>query len=131
MKPRTNYQTVLVLVFLTVVGVSAVAAAEVKTLSADEVRKAFIGNTLDTGKVYVFLAPDGTLRGQLKGRDVEDTGKYTIKDDGQYCRKWNKWRGGSEECVTVKRAGDDFATVHLDGSVRSTFKILKDNPEGL
>jgi len=130
MKPRTNYQTVLVLVFLTVVGVSAVAAAEVKTLSADEVRKAFIGNTLDTGKTFVFWEANGVLKGKSRGGPT-DTGKYSIKDDGQYCRKWENWRGGSEECVMIKRAGDDFATVRLDGTVRATFKILKGNPEGL
>ncbi len=130
MKLKTIYQTVLVLVFSTVVGVSAVAAQEVKTLTADEVRKAFIGNTLDTGKTFVFWGADGVIKGKSR-RGPTDTGKYSIKDDGQYCRKWENWRGGSEECVMIKRAVDDFATVRLDGTVRGTFKILKGNPEGL
>ncbi len=127
---KTIYQTVLAIVFSTVVSVSAVTAAEVKTLSADEVRKAFIGNTLDTGKTFVFWGADGVIKGKSR-RGPTDTGEYSIKDNGQYCRKWENWRGGSEECVMIKRAGDDFATVRLDGSVRGTFKILKGNPEGL
>lgn len=127
---KTIYQTALALIFSTIVGIAAVAAAEVKTLSADGVREAFIGNTLETEKTFVFLDASGVIKGKSK-RGPTDTGKYTVKYDGQYCRSWNKWRGGSEECVKVKRAGDNFATVRLDGTVRSTFKILNGNPEGL
>ncbi len=127
---KTIYQTVLAIVFSTVVGVSAVSAEEPKTLSADEIRKAFVGNTMDHKKVYVFWAPDGTLKGKSK-RGPTDTGKYTIKDDGTYCRTWSEWRGNSEICGAIKKAGDDYARVAGDGTVVSTFKILKGNPEGL
>ncbi len=127
---KTIYQTVLAIVFSTVVGVSAVSAEEPKTLSADEIRKAFVGNTMDTEKSYVFWAPDGTWKGKSK-RGHTDTGKYTIKDDGTYCRKWSEWRGGTEQCANIKKAGDIYARVALDGTVASTFKILKGNPEGL
>ena len=127
---KTIYQTVLAIVFSTIVGVSAVSAEEPKTLSADEIRKAFVGNTMDHKKVYVFWAPDGTLKGKSK-RGPTDTGKYTIKDDDTYCRAWSTWRGGSEQCAKIKKAGDVYARVALDGTVASTFKILKGNPEGL
>ncbi len=130
MKFKTIYQTVLAIVFLVVVGLSAVSAEEPKTLSADEIRKAFVGNTMDHKKVYVFWAPDGTLKGKSK-RGPTDTGKYTIKDDGTYCRAWGRWRGGSEQCAKIKKAGDFYARVALNGTVASTFKILKGNPEGL
>jgi hypothetical protein len=131
MKLKTIYQTAIAVVFSVAVGLSAVSAEEPKTLSADEIKKAFVGNTMDHEKVYVFWAPDGTLKGKLKGRDVEDTGKYTIKDDGTYCRAWSEWRGGTEQCAKIKKAGDFYARVALDGTVASTFNILKGNPEGL
>jgi len=127
---KTINKMVLAVIFSTVVGVSAVAAAEVKTLSADEIKKAFIGNTMDHEKVWLFWAPGGEIRAKSK-RGPTQKGTYRITDDGQYCRKYEEWRGGSEECVKIKTAGDDFATVRLDGTVRGTFKILKGNPEGL
>ncbi len=131
MKFKTIYQSAIAVVFSVAVGLSAISAEEPKTLSADEIKKAFVGNTMDHEKVYVFWAPDGTLRGRLKRRDMEDTGKYTIRDNGTYCRKWSEWRGGTEQCANIKKAGDIYARVALDGTVASTFKILKGNPEGL
>ena len=98
--------------------------------SVRRLQPAFIGNTMDHEKAYVFWGADGVLKGKSK-RGPTDTGKYSIKDDGQYCRKWDNWRGGSEECVKIKRAGDDFATVRLDGTVRGTFKIMKGNTKGM
>ena len=95
MKLKIIHQTVSALVFLIVVGISAVAVAESK-----------------------------------KGKH-SDTGRYSIKDDGQYCRQWKKWKGGTKSCVMIKREGDKFSTVLSDGTVRSTFKMLKGNPEGL
>ena len=129
MKLKIIHQTVSALVFLIVVGISAVAVAESKNLSADEVKKAFIGNTLDTGGVVVFFDANGVIKGK-KGKH-SDTGRYSIKDDGQYCRQWKKWKGGTESCVMIKREGDKFSTVLSDGTVRSTSKMLKGNPEGL
>lgn len=107
-----------------------VIVAESKYLSADEVKKAFIGNTLDSDRSNLFWGPDGVLKGQSK-RGSTDTGKYWIKDDGEYCRQWQRWSGGTESCVRIKREGDDFSTVLANGIVRTTFKILKGNPEGL
>ena len=131
MKLKTIYQISIAAVFSVAFGLSTVSAQEPKTLSADEIKKAFVGNTMDHERVYVFWTTDGTLKGQMKGRDVEDTGKYTIKDNGTYCRTWSEWRGGTEQCARIKKAGDVYARVVLDGTVASTFKILKGNPEGL
>ncbi len=50
---------------------------------------------------------------------------------GTYCRTWSEWRGNSEICGAIKKAGDDYARVAGNGTVVSTFKILKGNPEGL
>ena len=130
MKFKTIHQTVLAVVFSTVVGVSAVSAEEPKTLSADEIKKAFVGNTMDHERIYVFWAPGGTLKGKLKSGPTS-TGKYTIKDDGTYCRTWSTWRGGTEVCGPIKKAGDFYARLAMDGTVVSTFKILKGNPKGL
>lgn len=123
-------QAVFMFIFSLALGVTAVAAGEVKTLTASEIKKTFAGNTMDHTKVYVFWAPDGTIRGKAKQSDATDTGKYTISDDGIYCRAWDNWRGGSEQCGHIAKSGDEYARI-VDGDVQSTFKILKGNPKGL
>ena len=129
MKIKTTYQATWAVVFLLGLGISAVAADEVKTLSAEEIKKAFVGNTMDHEKVYVFWAPDGTIRGESK-RGPTDTGKYQIEEDGTYCRAWNNWRGGREQCGKIAKAGNLYARI-VDGEVQSQFTILKGNPQGL
>ncbi|MEE8352044.1 MAG: hypothetical protein V3R37_07650 [Rhodospirillales bacterium] len=131
MKYKTFYQAVLAIVFSTFVGVSAVSAEELKTLSADEIKKAFVGNTMDHEKVFVFWAPNGTIKGETKSGGHTDSGTYKIKSDNIYCRAWGTWRGGTEQCSVIKKAGDNYARVGLDGIVVSMFKILKGNPKGL
>lgn len=101
-----------------------------ETLSADEVKKAFVGNTMKHKRGFVFWGANNQLKGE-SNKGSTDTGKYWIKEDGQYCRKWEKWAKGREECVRIKRKGDEFSTVRLNGEVRSTFTILKGNTKGL
>ena len=128
---KTIYQIAFVLVLSAAIGISAATAEEPKILSAIEIKKAFIGNTMDHERIYVYWAPDGTLKGKLKEKDFEDTGSYAIKDDGTYCRTWSKMRGGTEQCTRIKKIGENYARVAFNGVVASVFKILKGNPEGL
>ncbi len=129
MKFKTFFQTVSAVAFTLMLGVSTATSEEVKILSAAEIKEAFVGNTMDHEKVYVFWAPDGMIKGKSK-RGPTDTGKYAIKDDGTYCRAWNEWRGGNEQCGQIGKVGDLYARI-VDGEVQSQFKILKGNPEGL
>ncbi len=130
MKFKTTYLTAVAVIFSLALGVYTVAADEVKILSADEITKAFIGNTMDHAKVWLLWEPDGKLRGKSKRGGQEDTGKYTISDDGTYCRAWTNWRGGEEQCGQIATVGDEYARI-VDGEVQSKFKILKGNPKGL
>ncbi len=99
-------------------------------LRKEEVRQAFVGNTMDHEKAYVYWTQDGRIMGKSK-RGPTDEGTYRITDDGLYCRKWNNWRGGAESCAKVKRMGDTFATVATNESVRSTYTIIPGNTEGM
>jgi len=130
MKFMTVIRAAAAAVCMLALGVSAVAAEEVKILSAAEIKAAFVGNTMDHEKVNVFWRADGTLTGKSKSSGSKDGGKYSISDDGTYCRAWNKWRGGAEQCGKVGKVGDMYARI-VDGEVQSQFKILKGNPKDL
>ena len=129
MKYQKIYQAIFAVTFSIFLGLTAASAGEPKTLSAAEIKKAFLGNTMDHEKVWVFWAPEGKLRAKSK-RGPEETGMYSISDAGIYCRKWDNWGGGLEQCGNVGKADDMYARI-VDGTVQSTFKILKGNPEGL
>ena len=130
MKLKTIYQTTFALLFSIAVGLSSAIAEGPKVLSAAEIRKAFVGNTMNHEKIWAFFDPDGTLRAKSKGRGAEETGKYTISDDGIWCRQWKKWRGGNKVCGKIVKAGDEYGRLE-DGEVGATWKITKGNPEGL
>ena len=129
MKFQKIYEAVFAVTFSLFIGVTAVSAEEPKTLSAADIKKAFIGNTMDHEKVWVFWGPEGQLRAKSK-RGPTETGTYSISDKGIYCRKWDNWRGGLEQCGNVGKAGDMYARI-VNGIVESTFTILKGNSEGL
>ena len=109
----------------------ATAQEQPRELSGAEVRKTFIGNTMDSDNAYLYFAPDGVLLGQAKASGATDEGKYRINDDGVWCREWSRWRGGSEECQRVKKLGDTYGSVRLNGTVKLLFKIRRGNAEGL
>ena len=130
MKSKIVVQALWATILMLALGASTVAAEEAKTLSAAEIKQAFIGNTMDHDRVYVFWQANGTITGKVKGRDITDTGKFKISVDGTYCRAWDNWRGGKEQCGKIGNSGDQYARI-VDGEVQSQFKILRGNPEGL
>ena len=69
---KNAYLAITAFAFFFVIGISAVSAEEAKKLSTGEIKKAFVGNTMDYKKAYVFWSPDGVIKGKLKSRDRSD-----------------------------------------------------------
>src|SRR5690242_17795240 len=49
----------------------------------------------------------------VKSPDFNDVGTYRITDDGMFCTKYNKIRGGQETCQIVWQTGPDTIEAHL------------------
>jgi hypothetical protein len=85
-------------------------------LSAAAIREAVAGNT-GTGTmsgshiIYsMYLAADGTAQAKLP--TGIDKGIWRLTDDGQWCAKWQLFRGGSEYCQRVYLEGDVYKFVN-------------------
>jgi hypothetical protein len=85
-------------------------------LSAAAVREAVAGNT-GTGTMSgshitysMYLGADGTAEATLP--TGIDKGSWCLTDDGQWCAKWQLFRGGSEYCQRVYLEGDTYRFVN-------------------
>lgn len=73
-------------------------------MSADEIQKAFVGNTVlnetADGTSYDFVRPDGTHIG-LHPVHGKLTGTWQVNEDGEVCVTWNYPNGAITNCATV------------------------------
>lgn len=88
---------------------SSAAQAEERQLSPDEIRSMLIGKKVDGGHAWMAIYPDGTAKGEFKGKPIALT--YRIKDDGQWCRTFK----GVQKCQTITRDGDTIRWYDLTG----------------
>jgi len=86
------------------------------SLSAAAVRAAIAGNT-GTGTMSgshitysMYLDADGTAQAALP--TGIDKGNWHLTDDGQWCAKWQLFRGGAEYCQRVYLEGDVYKFVN-------------------
>ena len=85
-------------------------------LSPAEISREIVGNTgmgqmSGTQAVYsMYLAPDGTALAKLP--TGMDTGRWRIADDGTWCVRWEKFRGGQEYCQRIYKRGDVYRFVN-------------------
>jgi hypothetical protein len=85
-------------------------------LSAAQIRSVVAGNT-GTGTMSgshitysMYLAADGTAQAALP--TGIDKGNWRLTDDGQWCAKWQLFRGGAEYCQRVYLEGDVYKFVN-------------------
>jgi hypothetical protein len=85
-------------------------------LSAASIRAVVAGNT-GTGTMSgshitysMYLAADGTAEAALP--TGIDKGSWRLTDDGQWCAKWQLFRGGAEYCQRVYLQGDVYKFVN-------------------
>jgi hypothetical protein len=61
-----------------------------------------------------------------------DSGNWTITDEGQYCRQWNRWREKALGCFHIYRLGDNkFRLKSVTDLYDSRVKVREGDPEGL
>ena len=111
------------------------AVSQWQTLSGDEVRELFAGNTelgegmkdLEaTGLQWTaFFASDGTARRQSSKSGEKAMGTWFVDANGRACVQWE---GKVEpKCDAISREGDHYLRIR-DGQVRARIKIQKGNP---
>jgi hypothetical protein len=109
-----------------------------KPLNASQMRSVLSGNTLQgTGDNpnatwTTYFASDGTARGEANwpGGGNQDSGKWKVKENGQFCtRGWSTWdtAGG---CHTVYRDGETLI-MYQDGKFDQEATVKKGNPMDL
>jgi hypothetical protein len=103
-----------------------IVASSGPSLSAAAVRDVIAGNT-GTGTMSgshitysMYLAPDGTALAQLP--TGIDQGTWHLTDDGQWCAKWQLFRGGNEYCQRVYQQGDTYKFVNSNSEELLSFK---------
>lgn len=133
---------VFLLLFLCVSGSHLLAAS---TMSKDEVRIIFIGNTVEgesrefekpgdgfTGKLINFAeefvhyyAEDGTVKKKI-GEQI-NTGKWRVTNSGKLCAEWE---GKREKCAPVYKEGKIYKRVTKNKKGRNLweFRYIKFTP---
>lgn len=70
---------------------------------------------------------------QLRFEDgsISDRGYREITEDGRYCTKWGKLRGGRRRCGRVWRKGDLYHGLLRRGRIGSKYTVRRGNVENL
>jgi hypothetical protein len=100
------------------------------TLTAAELKSAFVGNTQKgesiNGVFAIYMAPNGRIHGKF---DVgQDSGKWSITDDGKLCATWRGLFGHHESCRTVLKKGAGYVFLEPEGEVAATVTVVPGNP---
>jgi len=102
-----------------------IVASSEPGLSAAAVRQAVAGNT-GTGTMSgshitysMYLAPDGAAEAKLP--TGIDRGSWRLTEDGQWCAKWQLFRGGTEYCQRVYQDGDVYKFVNSNSEELLSF----------
>lgn len=105
-------------------------------LSASEVTSSFSGNTI-SGKTekgadfHVYHNPNGQMSGQAR-LAFYDVGRWSVTDEGEYCRQWTHWREGARDCFEVFRVGENqYRIKGVNYPYDSRFTIYDGDPENL
>jgi len=116
---------------------TAGSAAEEK-ITAAEMREFIPPNTLSGRNdkqimVHVYHDPSGKMEGVAKRQGTHyDSGNWTITDDDQYCRKWERWRLKELDCFHIYRLGDNhYRLESVTSKYDSRVKVREGNPEHL
>ena len=118
--------------------VATTGAAAEEQLTADEIRALLPSNTLSgrnekKREVNVYHAADGTMEGMRKGKGIHyDSGTWTITDEGQYCRQWERWRAKTRDCFLVYRIdSDSYRLKSVSDVYTGRARVLQGDPKGL
>jgi hypothetical protein len=106
-----------------------------QAMSAEDVRAAFSGNTLQgssvDGDFVIYVAPpDDTVHGMLWG-GRHDVGTSTVSAEGRFCITWQQTFDGKTRCYIVRRSAVGFDLLNAEGIVFATVKTSTGNSERL
>jgi hypothetical protein len=116
------------------------ASGNKRPMTADEIRKAFVGNSLtgtakDGTKFFTYYPDETTLRGVWrKGAYVDrDSGTWSVTKDVLYCSTWKKLRKGTEKCWHIYLGKDGDLTWFLPDGTNDDddSRLVPGNPGGL
>ena len=106
-------------------------ASENETLTTEEHKKLFVGNTL-RGYAYqsaatfdVYYDPDG--KAFAKFSTWSDEGVWRFIEDGSMCVKWKRIRGGREGCFRIRRKGKSYEGLDSTGNAYVKFDRVGPN----
>ena len=100
----------------------ALTGAEIKALYSGAVQTGTTSRGQDFEGHY---EADGTMRGSINGGQYTDTGKWRVSGN-QYCRAWNTWLNGAEDCSTIEReSGDNYIQILSGGRGTNRFTLRK------
>ncbi len=92
-------------------------STEGQRLSSEEIATSVSGQKLEARtangrKIGVNFDPDGTMAGRM--RENRDRGRWWVEND-QFCRQWDTWRSGQENCYVVVKDGETYTWFETDG----------------
>ena len=118
--------------------IPAAGLAEKEIMTATEIKELLPSNTLSgrnekQKEIHVYHDPSGAMEGMRRGKGMHyDSGTWTITDEGQYCRQWNRWREKALGCFHVYRLGDNrFRLESVTDQYESRVKVEEGDPKGL
>jgi hypothetical protein len=135
---RKFVSTIFCFCFTLAMLIPAAGLAAQEKMTATEIRELLPSNTLSGRnekqiEVHVYHDPTGTMEGVKKRKGIHfDSGNWTITDEGQYCRQWNRWREKALGCFHIYRLGDNkFRLKSVTDLYDSRVKVREGDPEGL
>lgn len=110
------------------------AAAEEPSLSADEVKQLFSGNTEKATGLRKrrlewsnYCDPDGSLRGEKEGNKF--SGRWYVDAEGRHCFRWDHKDDTKCDQIVPEGAGSYLRV--RDGEAVARIKFLEGNPGNL
>jgi hypothetical protein len=135
---RKFVSTIFYFCFTLAMLIFAAGSAAQEKMTVAEIRELIPSNTLSGINerrimVHVYHDPTGTMEGMTRRQGMHfDSGNWTITDEDQYCRRWNRWRGKALVCFHVYRLDNNkYRFKSVTGQYDLRFKVREGNPEGL
>ena len=118
--------------------IPAAGLAEQEIMTVTEIKELLPSNTLSgrnekQSEIHVYHDPTGAMEGMRRKKGMHfDSGTWTVTDEGQYCRQWNRWREKALGCFHVYRLGDNrFRLKSVTDLYESRVKVEEGDPKGL
>lgn len=105
-------------------------AAELKSLSKDDVTKLFRDRTISTtpfaalndqlinNTLTVYFAKNGTVTGEFTNKPendpTTDKGIWRMSESGALCTTWEKWNHGKPNCFFVYKVGNGLVFINSE-----------------